>query len=310
MSEYDPGRRAVVKLVVFTIADAAFCGALSSCARFFPPESSPGQVGNPIEPVIIYPPTPTPVAPQKEPVRNVEKLAFGMLHGFARENIPARLDFSDQAGVVNDKYNYFPKDSLVRVTPWMKVNGQEWGKVIHDTSYTSPSLIRPIASADIFVPMSELRILKSPDLASRNGSVDPKLKRIEVALDKQRLTAYEGNKEVFTTLVATGISGFDTPRGEYRISRVRLSRYMAGDDYVYPGVPFDMYFNNGQAIHGAYWPVNFGVRASHGCVNLPLDASAWVFNWIYKPIRGESLLTQEEQWISPQDQNATLVVIK
>ncbi len=155
-------------------------------------------------------------------------------------------------------------------------------------------------------------MLRSDDLAANNGRVDPKLKRIEISLDKQRLIAFEGDREVFATFVSTGISDFATDRGEYKITRMRLSRYMAGNaesEYVLPGVPFNMYFNNGQALHGAYWHNNFGRRASHGCVNLPPDKAAWLFRWIYIPERVK-LLTQEEMWIRKDDPNATRVIIR
>jgi lipoprotein-anchoring transpeptidase ErfK/SrfK len=40
-----------------------------------------------------------------------------------------------------------------------------------------------------------------------------------------------------------------------------------------------MYFYSGYALHGAYWHNNFGHPMSHGCVNLPVDVSKWMFEW-------------------------------
>ena len=41
-----------------------------------------------------------------------------------------------------------------------------------------------------------------------------------------------------------------------------------------------MYFTDrGHAIHGAYWHNNFGAVMSHGCVNVPLGTSTWLYEW-------------------------------
>ena len=47
-----------------------------------------------------------------------------------------------------------------------------------------------------------------------------------------------------------------------------------------PQVPDVMYFTNeGHALHGTYWHHNFGQEMSHGCVNLPMDVAAWMYQW-------------------------------
>ena len=39
-----------------------------------------------------------------------------------------------------------------------------------------------------------------------------------------------------------------------------------------------MYFEGSYALHGAFWHRNYGVRMSHGCINLaPLDAKYLFF---------------------------------
>ena len=41
-----------------------------------------------------------------------------------------------------------------------------------------------------------------------------------------------------------------------------------------------MYFTTvGHAFHGTHWHNNFGSVMSHGCINLPLDIAAWMYNW-------------------------------
>lgn len=49
--------------------------------------------------------------------------------------------------------------------------------------------------------------------------------------------------------------------------------------YDLPNVPNVMYFYQGYSIHGAYWHNNFGYQMSHGCVNAPLAAAEWLYNW-------------------------------
>jgi lipoprotein-anchoring transpeptidase ErfK/SrfK len=50
--------------------------------------------------------------------------------------------------------------------------------------------------------------------------------------------------------------------------------------YDLPGVPWTMFFTKeGGAIHGAYWHDSFGMRYSHGCVNLPVAKAKTLYDW-------------------------------
>src|SRR5579859_1968014 len=106
-------------------------------------------------------------------------------------------------------------------------------------------------------------------------------KWIDVNLSTERLTAYEGNTAVFTTLVSTGVSWHPTVVGTYRIYAKYLADDMSGgygaEYYYLPRVPYTMYFYGGYAIHGTYWHHNFGHPMSHGCVNLPTPAAQGMF---------------------------------
>jgi len=102
---------------------------------------------------------------------------------------------------------------------------------------------------------------------------------IDVDLSEQRVTAYEGQTPVRTTLVSTGLPGTPTPEGQFRIW-IKL-RYddMAGPGYYLEDVPYVMYFYQGYGLHGVFWHGNFGHPMSHGCVNLPTPEAEWLFNW-------------------------------
>jgi hypothetical protein len=117
-------------------------------------------------------------------------------------------------------------------------------------------------------------------------------KWIDVNLSHQTLTAYEGARAVYATLVSSGKKGstkatdHSTVEGEFRVREKHVAATMDGDGaapgegpYSIQDVPYVMYFKGSYAIHGAFWHNNFGRKMSHGCVNLaPADAK-WVFQW-------------------------------
>ncbi|HMI89897.1 MAG TPA: L,D-transpeptidase, partial [Polyangiales bacterium] len=77
----------------------------------------------------------------------------------------------------------------------------------------------------------------------------------------------------------------DSPLGLFEIRQKSVASTMsdlgpeAGDDrYSIDDVPWTEYFAGSIALHGAFWHNSFGLRRSHGCVNLsPYDAHR-VFN--------------------------------
>ena len=102
---------------------------------------------------------------------------------------------------------------------------------------------------------------------------------IDVNLSAQRVTAYEGNTPVRSTLASTGLPATPTPTGQYRVYVKYVSTLMTGPGYYLPNVPYTMYFYRGYGLHGTYWHSNFGHPMSHGCINLPTPEAQWIFNW-------------------------------
>ncbi len=102
---------------------------------------------------------------------------------------------------------------------------------------------------------------------------------IEVDISTQTLIAWEGEVEVFRTVVSTGTTWTPTVLGRYRIHHKLISQTMVGPGYVQPDVPYVQYFYGGYSLHGAYWHNDFGTRRSHGCVNLSVPDSKWLFYW-------------------------------
>jgi hypothetical protein len=120
-------------------------------------------------------------------------------------------------------------------------------------------------------------------LVDRPAEVDTD-KWISVDLYEQVAIAYEGTKPVFATLVSSGLKDWGTDEGLFHVY-VRFPRTLMSGAYGKPDfywlqeVPWTMYFNGDQGLHGTYWHDGFGYRHSHGCVNLSITDAQWLYNW-------------------------------
>ncbi len=116
-------------------------------------------------------------------------------------------------------------------------------------------------------------------------------KWITVSLARQRVTAYEHTKSVFTDLCSTGDSAKGlTGKGVFAIWRRVPNETMDSTSIGYPvghpkyyrleNVLYTQYFDNtGEALHYAWWHNNFGNPMSYGCVNLRLGTAKWFWDW-------------------------------
>jgi hypothetical protein len=106
-------------------------------------------------------------------------------------------------------------------------------------------------------------------------------KWISIDLDRQRLTAWEGNDVVLSSPVKSGKYGYATPTGTFTIFSKIPNERMSGNDYDLKDVSWTQYFTrNAVAIHAAYWHNNYNGRpGSHGCVNIPPDKAKTLFMW-------------------------------
>jgi lipoprotein-anchoring transpeptidase ErfK/SrfK len=141
-----------------------------------------------------------------------------------------------------------------------------------------------------------------PNLAVKEANVGLALQRprpswigaterwIDIDLQQQVLTAFDGETPAFATLVSTGRRNnnenehFNTPSGQYRVYAKHVTTTMDGDTagdnpYSIEDVPWVMYFHESYAIHGAFWHGQWGWRMSHGCVNMAPEDARWIFNW-------------------------------
>jgi hypothetical protein len=140
-----------------------------------------------------------------------------------------------------------------------------------------------------FADGAGLRVLSEEDVAPINPNVDPNIKRIviDATPGRQVLSCLEGENEVYFCRISSGYGErFSTPTGDQAIARKIFSIHMAantGSDSGYDtmGVPWPVFFNLnvGAAIHGVFWHNDFGVRRSHGCVNVAPEDAKWIYRW-------------------------------
>lgn len=114
---------------------------------------------------------------------------------------------------------------------------------------------------------------------AQNPGVGDGERWIDVDLTQQMVYAYEGNTLMRSFVVSTGTWRTPTVTGQYRIYIKYRYKDMSGPGYYLKNVPYTMFFYKGYAIHGTYWHNNFGTPMSHGCVNLTIADSEWLYNF-------------------------------
>jgi hypothetical protein len=131
---------------------------------------------------------------------------------------------------------------------------------------------------------------------------------IEVNLKEQTLAAYDQNQLVFATLIATGQDGAWTRPGLFHIYKKYESTVMSAaftadrsDFYYLDDVPFTMYYDEGRALHGAYWRAFMGYTQSHGCVNMAIADAHWLFDWAKE---GDAVYVWDPSGKTPTDASA------
>ncbi len=102
---------------------------------------------------------------------------------------------------------------------------------------------------------------------------------ILVKLSEQMLYAYEGDQIVNTFLVSTGLPNTPTVMGQFAVYIKYRYTNMSGPGYFLADVEYTQYFYKDYGIHAATWHNNFGTPMSHGCVNMRLEDSKWLFDW-------------------------------
>ena len=123
----------------------------------------------------------------------------------------------------------------------------------------------------------------------RNGADDLNGSYIEVSLDNQHLWLYKDGALVTETDIVSGApkAGRETYRGAWPIAYKASPYNLSSQEYGYNvKVNYWMPFVYGQGLHDASWQSSFGGNryksgaGSHGCINLPTDQAALIYNTI------------------------------
>ncbi len=125
-------------------------------------------------------------------------------------------------------------------------------------------------------------------------------RRIVVSLTKQDLTAYDGGKVLLHTLITSGGPETQTPVGIFHVMAkyspfVMHSPWPKSSRLWYPDSPVSyalLFQTGGYFLHDAPWRSAWGpgtntvdgipggnTTGTHGCVNVPLSAEAWLYKW-------------------------------
>lgn len=178
------------------------------------------------------------------------------------------------------------QEGVINVAPLPKENPAKYG---FDTTPVEQG-DRPIYSESLFYSTWNPYGVDPTTLVGQ--------KYIIVDISEQVIRAYQGDTLVLESYVSTGLEPNHTEIGFFHVRIKYLSQTMEGFEngsgevislgadggegthWSVDDVPHIMYFNyEAEAIHGAYWHNNFGARMSHGCVNLPLDIAAFMFEF-------------------------------
>ncbi len=129
-----------------------------------------------------------------------------------------------------------------------------------------------------------VRRTKFPDFAKGDE------KWLDVSLANQTLTAYEGQKPVYATLISSGrdvlkdaAESASTARGTFRVRKKRVTTSMdtreVHGDFDVADAPWVMEFEPGYALAGTYWGDGLGeAQTFHAVALSPVDARR-LFQW-------------------------------
>ena len=154
---------------------------------------------------------------------------------------------------------------------------------------TTDPVVAPTPSEDATPTPTLPAVVATPTPAPTPGAQG---KVIVVSLATQSLTAYENDKVVATTVVATGRPALPTLTGTFHIKAKYtpyqfISPWPKSSPYWYASawVKYAMlYEDGGYFIHDAPWRTVYGPGANltngtHGCVNVPLSTMTFLYKW-------------------------------
>ena len=153
-------------------------------------------------------------------------------------------------------------------------------QIVHEAPAVTENPGYIAIGADEWLPEDNVALV-SPQVPADAGANTCRF--IYANLGEQTLTVYDKCKLVFATLISSGKNSW-TFEGRFTILYkipydVINSPDWSTSEYYIQGVPNFMSYSNDFGFHGAYWHDNFGIAASHGCINLSPADSKWLYDW-------------------------------
>lgn len=162
------------------------------------------------------------------------------------------------------------------------------------TPVPSPTATRPVLPQPTATP-------PPPGPAPVGGVPQVYGQLILISLSQQWLWAYQDRHLMYDTPMTSGMPELPTPDGNFYVHYHQsditfISPWPVGSPYYYSPehINYALYFlDNGYYIHDAPWRKQFGPgtnyphtdpdgtveSGSHGCVNVPTPAGAWLYQW-------------------------------
>ncbi len=109
---------------------------------------------------------------------------------------------------------------------------------------------------------------------------------VDISINAQKLVYYVNGTPVLISDIVTGNTSkhHNTPQGVFQIYNKQLGRTLKGPGYS-AYVSYWMPFTGNYGLHDATWRGSFGgniyqTNGSHGCVNMPKDMAAALYNMV------------------------------
>ena len=182
---------------------------------------------------------------------------------------------------LNSKYTTYGKDRKFKTTygDVVTVSKGDYGRKLNATSLKT-DLVSAVKNGKSSTVVAKFSRTAMGSLENDLGTT-----YAEIDLTNQRMWMYKDGKIVVATDVVTGKPDgeHDTPQGTYKLKYKEKNATLKGANYSTP-VAWWMPFNGDIGMHDATWQPTFGgdryiKHGSHGCVNLPLDKAASIFNY-------------------------------
>ena len=213
--------------------------------------------------------------PDYLPAQDAKELAVDYLKGaesHSQGNWAEAIDYLEK--VYLRDYSYQDVGSLLYEAHWRR------GAALQKSGQLTEALVEYRRALDIQPHGIEA--------STRRDEVAALLKRIEIDISEQRLTAWDGDKLVYSFVCSTGKSGTPTKFGRFHVIsklpeaygsawNIRMPYWMGiywagGSENGIHGLPI---LSSGQTLWSGY----LGQRVSYGCIVLDTWAARQLYDW-------------------------------